>query len=72
MVVAADVSDRDAVDSMVERAMERFGHLDIVVCNAYYSKREPFLEMDIKGMKRTLDVTLWGAFTRHRRRPGRW
>ena len=62
LVVAADVSDRGAVDGMVDRAVERFGQLDIVVCNAYYSKREPFLEMDIEGMKRTLDVTLWGSF----------
>lgn len=62
LVVGADVSDRDAVDHMVEATVERFGQIDIVVCNSYYSKRESFLETSIEGMQRTLDVTLWGAF----------
>jgi glucose 1-dehydrogenase len=62
LVVQADVSNRSAVDRMVAATIERFGHLDILVCNAYYSKREPFLEMSIEEMQRTLDVTLWGTF----------
>ncbi len=62
LVVQADVSNRSAVDRMVAATVERFGHLDILVCNAYYSKREPFLEMSIEEMQRTLDVTLWGTF----------
>lgn len=61
-VVQADVADRLAVEQMVAGAVERLGRLDIAVCNAYYSKREPFLEMSVEGMRRTLDVTLWGAF----------
>lgn len=62
IVVQADVSDREAVDAMVEATVERFGRLDVVVCNAYYSRREPFLEMSAEGMQRTLDVSLLGAF----------
>jgi len=62
LVAPADVSDRKAVERMVEKTVERFGHLDILVSNAYYSKREPFLEMAAEGMQRTLDVTLWGGF----------
>ena len=62
IVFHADVSDRASVDDMVAATVDRFGHLDIVVCNAYYSKREPFLDMSVEGMKRTLDVSLFGAF----------
>ncbi len=62
IVVQADVSDRDAVDAMVTRTVDHFGQLDIVVSNAYYSRREPFLEMSVEGMQRTLDVSLSGAF----------
>lgn len=62
IVVQADVSDRASVDQMVAATVERFGRLDIVVCNAYYSKREPFLDMSVEGMRRTLDVSLFGAF----------
>ncbi len=62
LVVQADVSDRTAVDRMVAETLECFGRLDIAVCNAYYSKREPFLELSIEAMKRTLSVCLWGSF----------
>ena len=62
IVFHADVSDRVDVDQMVAATVEHFGHLDIVVCNAAYSKREPFLDMSAEGMRRTLDVSLFGAF----------
>jgi glucose 1-dehydrogenase len=32
------------------------------VANAYYSRREPFLEITAQAMARTLEVSLWGAF----------
>jgi len=58
----ADVSDRSAVEAMVAETVKTFGRLDVLVSNAYYSKREPFLELSLDAMSRTLDVTLWGAF----------
>ena len=62
IVVGADASDRDAVDGMVEETASRLGGPDIVVANAYYSKREPFLEMDVDEMRKTYEVSLFGAF----------
>lgn len=62
MVYGADVSDREAVEAMVRATVDEFGRLDILVSNAYYSKREPFLDLTEEAMRRTLDVTLWGAF----------
>ncbi len=63
LIVPADVADRTAVDQMVAETVARFGHLDVVVCNAYYpAERPPFLELPLEEMKRCLDVTLWGAF----------
>ncbi len=56
-----DVSNREAVESMVKATVTAFGRLDILVSNAYYSKREPFLELSLEAMRRTIDVTLWGA-----------
>ena len=41
----ADVSDRVAVEAMIASIMDGFHRrLDIVVANAYYSKRQPLLE----------------------------
>ncbi|HAY80215.1 MAG TPA: oxidoreductase [Planctomycetaceae bacterium] len=58
----ADVSDSAAVAEMVARATEVFGPVDIAVSNAVYSDREPFYEADLAGFRRTVDVTMWGAF----------
>lgn len=58
----ADVSDHGAVTQLVERAVSEFGRLDIAVSNAAYSDREPFHEADLAGFRRTVDVTMWGAF----------
>lgn len=58
----ADVADRAAVDAMVNATVEQFGRLDIAVANAYYSKREPFLDLALDAAQRTLEVTFWGAF----------
>jgi glucose 1-dehydrogenase len=58
----ADVSQPAAVEAMVAAAVGVFDHLDIAVTNACYSDREPFYEADLQGFRRTVDVTMWGAF----------
>jgi glucose 1-dehydrogenase len=58
----ADVSDLAAVEAMVGRAVDEFGRLDIAVANAAYSEREMFCEADMERFRRTVDVTMWGAF----------
>lgn len=58
----ADVSDLQAVEAMVGRTVDEFGRLDIAIANAAYSDREFFIEADIDRFRRTVDVTMWGAF----------
>jgi glucose 1-dehydrogenase len=58
----ADVASYDAVEKLIERAVKEFGRVDIAVSNAAYSDREPFLDADLAGFRRTIDVTMWGAF----------
>jgi glucose 1-dehydrogenase len=58
----ADVSDHHAVKQMVGRCVAEFGRLDIAISNAAYSDRERFYEADLDGFRRTVDVTMWGAF----------
>ena len=57
-----DVSDQQAVEEMVERIVAEFGRIDIFVSNAVYSDREPFTTADMRGFRRTIDVTMSGAF----------
>ncbi|MEZ6042940.1 MAG: SDR family oxidoreductase [Planctomycetaceae bacterium] len=62
LVVACDVSDQKAVEDMVARTVKEFGSLDIFVSNAVYSDRQLMVEADMDGFRRTVDVSMWGAF----------
>ncbi len=62
LVIAADVSQQEAVEDMVQQTVNEFGSLDLFVSNAVYSDREVMIKADMAGFKRTVDVTMWGAF----------
>jgi glucose 1-dehydrogenase len=62
VLLQGDVSDQARVDDMVAQAVEALGRLDVAVANAYFSAREPFWEADMARFRRTVDVTMWGAF----------
>ena len=57
-----DVSDQSGVEQMVQEIVERLGRLDVYVSNAVYSDRELFYQADMDGFRRTIDVSMWGAF----------
>jgi glucose 1-dehydrogenase len=62
LALPGDVSMQETVEGLVAATVREFGRLDVVVPNAYYSAREPFWEADMGRFRRTIDVTLWGAF----------
>lgn len=62
VALQADVAEQSQVEGMVADLVKRWGKLDIAVSNAAYSDRERFFEADMAGFRRTVDVTLWGAF----------
>jgi glucose 1-dehydrogenase len=62
LVAAGDVSDQAFVEGMVQQTVDAFGSLDLFVSNAAYSDRQLMLEADLKGFKKTIDVSMWGAF----------
>ena len=62
VAVQADVADQAAVEQLVAQAVKQFGRLDIAVSNAAYSDRELFFKAEMTGFRRTVDVTMWGAF----------
>src|SRR5688572_7403677 len=57
-----DVSDYNDLQSNVASVVRTFGRLDIAVANAAYSVREPFCSADLGEFRRTVEVTMWGAF----------
>lgn len=62
ILVQGDVSNQEAVDEMVARTAAELGSLDHFVSNAAYSDRQLMVEADMAGFRRTVDVTMWGAF----------
>jgi glucose 1-dehydrogenase len=62
LLVQADVADQQAVEEIVAQTAAEFGSLDCFVSNAAYSDRELMIDADMEGFRRTIDVTMWGAF----------
>ena len=56
-----DVRDPVAVDAFVERVVERFGGLDIVVANAGVGAYGPFLELEPAHLEEMIDVNVKGT-----------
>lgn len=60
--ICADTTDSSALEEAVALAVERRGHLDIVVGAAATSATGTVLTMDLETWKRVLDVNLNSAF----------
>jgi glucose 1-dehydrogenase len=62
LLLQGDVTDYQVVERMVADTAQAFGRLTIGVASAVYSDRELFYKADLDGFRRTVDVTMWGAF----------
>ncbi|HEX4586455.1 MAG TPA: SDR family oxidoreductase [Mycobacterium sp.] len=62
LAVASDVRDFAAMQATVDKGIERFGGVDIVMANAGIGAFGSVLEMDPEAFKRVIDVNLMGVF----------
>lgn len=62
LALEADVSDRQAVKTMIATAESQFGQIDILINNAGIEAGGPFLQMDEAVWDRVLAVNLKGQF----------
>ena len=58
MVVSADVCDRQAIQRLYQQAAERFGGIDILINNAGFNHRGPFIERDAEQLGQIIDTNL--------------
>jgi 2-hydroxycyclohexanecarboxyl-CoA dehydrogenase len=60
--LAADVSDRAAVEKALDAARGEFGPIEIMVTSAGLSLNAPFLDITVEDWERVLAVNLTGTF----------
>lgn len=62
LFVRADVTDQTQVRSLMAQALEAFGGLDILVCNAGITFRVPFVQMSPAQWHKTIAINLTGTY----------
>jgi NAD(P)-dependent dehydrogenase (short-subunit alcohol dehydrogenase family) len=58
---ATDVTREEDCKRLIERTVEAFGRIDVLICNAGISMRALFDDVDLSVLRRLMDVNFWGT-----------
>ena len=59
--LVTDVTKEEDCRRLIERAVEEFGRIDVLICNAGISMRAAFDDVEMKVLHRVMDVNFWGT-----------
>ena len=62
LFIKTDVSKFDDCEKMVKDAIEKFGHIDVLVNNAGITKDNLILRMSVEDFEKVIDINLKGTF----------
>jgi len=62
IAIECDVTERDAVQELIDETVDEFGGLDILINNAGASFQAPLSEISENGWKTIVDINLHGTF----------
>ena len=63
LAVVTDVTREEDCKNLIDKAVEEYGRIDILINNAGISMRALFRDVEISVLKRLFDVNFWGAVT---------
>lgn len=61
IAVPTDVSKEEECRSLVRQTVDTFGRIDVLINNAGISMRALFEDVDLKVLRRLMDVNFWGT-----------
>lgn len=61
LVVRCDVANKDDVDEMIAAALNAFGSIDLLVCNAGVIQVGQLRSMELKDFESSMDIMFWGT-----------
>ena len=62
VTIAADLAIQEDAEKLVDQTVEHLGGIDIAVSNAAYSDRHLMVKSDLDEFRKTIDISMWGAF----------
>ena len=60
--ISGDISTKEGVDTLVNKVIEKLGHIDILVNSAGVNVRKPAIEYTVEDWDKVQDVQLKGVF----------
>ncbi len=60
--IVVNITDEASVQNMVDRVMEEYGRIDVLVNNAGISQKVTVADMTLADMKRIFEVNMFGLF----------
>lgn len=61
LCVAGDVSNENDCKLLIEKTIEKFGSIDVLINNAGISMRALFKDLNLGVIKKVMDINFWGT-----------
>ena len=61
LCVPTDVSKEAECKILMDKTLDKFGKIDVLVNNAGISMRAAFVDLDLQVLKKVMDVNFWGT-----------